>query len=184
MSNRPRRRKNDDSQDIPEKGRLNNMELFGIALFLVFFLMYGISKCSQEPEKDEVVVDEHADDSLSVENISVVETNITLPPRKVDTSSFKNKLYITTDSLRIREEPQIGAALIGYLSLGEEVIDLGERTVHEKIRINADESRTAPWVKIKTKKGLKGWAFGAFMQFYPLDKSSEMVISRESSHQE
>jgi hypothetical protein len=160
MSNRPRRRKNDDSQDIPKKGRLNNMELFGIGLMLLFFLMYGISKCSQGSETNTAVVTEQSADSLSVENNSVsAENNSPLPPRKIDTSSFKNKLYITTDSLRIRKEPKIGAPLIGYLSLGEEVIDMGERTVHEKIRITASEFRRAPWVKIKTKDGLKGWAF-------------------------
>ena len=49
MSNRPRRN-NEDSQNIPKKGRLNNMELFGIGFFVLCFLIYGISKCAQEPD--------------------------------------------------------------------------------------------------------------------------------------
>jgi hypothetical protein len=197
--NRPRRRKQEEeTPQTPQKGRLNNMEMLGIGLFSLAFLLYAFSKCgAEEPIRETTTVTEQLVDSIAIAaNNGVVSldntNNQSTPPRKVDTTSFKNKLYITTDSLRIRKDPQIGGELVGYLKYGEEVIDMGQRTALEKIRVSVDEIRTAPWVKLKTKDGKEGWAFGAYMQFYPVaietnmpEESNETTTAsnEESSHQ-
>jgi len=197
--NRPRRRKHqeEEAQQAPQKGRLNNMEMLGIGLFSLAFLLYAFSKCGGDDPVPETttVTEEVVDSNAMANNNNTVSldnaNNQSTPPRKVDTTSFKNKLYITTDSLRIRKDPQIGGELVGYLRYGEEVIDMGERTALEKIRVSVDEIRTAPWVKLKTKDGKEGWAFGAYMQFYPVAVETNMpaetnnndVNNEESSHQ-
>ena len=189
-SNRPRRRKQEqEAQEAPKKGRLNNMEMLAIGLFCLAIMLYGASRCGDEPEPTtnptvtEEVVDSNA---LANNNINEANNPPPPPPRQVDTSSFKNKLYTTIDSLRLRKDPQIGGELVGYLKYGEEVVDLGERTAQEKIRVTVDEIRTAPWVKVKTADGKEGWAFGAYFQFYPLVIQTDMpeVNNEESSHQE
>lgn len=90
------------------------------------------------------------------------------PENTVITNGTTRKLYVIIDSLRVRQAPNLAGELVTYLKYGEEVIDLGERTVLEKLRISPDEVRTAPWIKVKNKNGQVGWAFGAYLQFYPV----------------
>ncbi len=192
-SNRPRRRKEEETQpQKSSKGKLNNMELLGIGLFCVAFLLYGISKCGKEPAVETPqgpVVTEEVVDSTTENHRSEPE------PRDDNGSSFSGsdndnngaatpttnvvanngggrKLYVITDSLRVRQAPNLGGELVTYLMYGEEVIDLGERTVLEKLRVSPDEVRTAPWIKVKNKAGQVGWAFGAYLQFYPVPTST------------
>ncbi|BDS10743.1 SH3 domain-containing protein [Aureispira anguillae] len=185
-SNRPRRRKQEEVQEPQApKGRLNNMELLGIALFCIAFMLYGISKCGKEPVVETtdnlpVVTEEIVDSNTVAPNnnnnessYSSGDNNRTVPrPTRVDSVATPRKLYSIADSLRVRKEPNLSGELITYLSYGEEVVDLGEHTVLEKLRVSVDEVRMAPWIKIKTKKGKIGWAFGAYMQFYPVARTN------------
>lgn len=180
-SNRPRRQKQKEVQETKTpKGKLNNMELVAIGFFCIAFLLYGISKCSKaEPtasaNNQPVVTEEVIDSSAIATTIDSTENNgssftgeeqvVQEPIRNEQTGN--RKLYVLTDSLRLRKEPSLGGGLITYLNYGEEVMDLGEHSVLEKLRISPDEVRTAPWIKVKTKKGKIGWAFGAYLQFYP-----------------
>lgn len=188
-SNRPRRHKEEAAQpQKTSKGKLNNMELLGIGLFCIAFLMYGLSKCGKEPVVDvEPIVTEEVVDSGATANVAVEESddnassfsgsdapdntnnsNATVPSNNVVTNGAKRKLYVITDSLRVRQAPNLAGELVTYLMYGEEVIDLGERTELEKLRVSPDEVRTAPWIKIKNKEGQVGWTFGAYLQFYPV----------------
>jgi hypothetical protein len=184
MSNRPQRTAKQQTSPPKKKGRLNNMELVGIGLFTLCFMMYSLSKCFQTKTKSTSVstsaVADSTDNSLQQSTLLGQQ----LLPRKVDTSAFKNKLYVIVDSLRLRSEPNIGGSLIGYLRLGDALKDLGERTLHEKIRISTNESKVAPWIKVATLKGLEGWAFGGCLQFYPPpEQATQHLNSQESSHQ-
>lgn len=156
----------------PKTSGLNSMEMLGIGLFVFAFLLYGLSTCFSDDEAETNIATETVD-SLGT-NPVVNTTNTTTastvqtPPRQIDTTSFVRKLYVAGDSVRMRKEPQIGAELLAYLRIGEELTDLGERTAMEKIKLSVDEIRTAPWIKVKTKSGKVGWAFGAYLQFYPV----------------
>jgi len=191
-SNRPRRHKEGEETQPQKssKGKLNNIELFGIGLFCVAFLLYGISKCGKEPVAEvppgPVVTEEVVDSSATTgteegrdENASSFTSTgsnnannnngaSTTPTNNTIVSGSGRKLYVIIDSLRVRQAPNLAGELVTYLKYGEEVIDLGERTVLEKLRVSADEVRTAPWIKIKNKNGQVGWAFGAYLQFYPV----------------
>jgi len=183
-SNRPRRHKEGEEAQPQKsiKGKLNNMELFGIGLFCVAFLLYGISKCGKEPVTEvplEPVVTEEVVDSAATEgrdeNASSFtatgsnnSTAATAPTNNTIAGGTSRKLYVIIDSLRVRQAPNLGGELVTYLKYGEEITDLGERTVLEKLRVSPDEVRTAPWIKIKNKNGQVGWAFGAYLQFYPV----------------
>jgi hypothetical protein len=193
-SNRPRRQK--EGEEVQPKkgsrGKLNNMELFGIGLFCVAFLLYGISKCGKEPAAEiplgPVVTEEVVDSSGTAaetegrdENASSFtgsgddnNTAVETPTNTVITNGATRKLYVIIDSLRVRQAPNLAGELVTYLKYGEEVIDLGERTVLEKLRISPDEVRTAPWIKVKNKDGQVGWAFGAYLQFYPVATSTNV----------
>ena len=177
MSNRPRRKKTEEeNQNVTKKGRLNNLEMFGIGIFCLAIILYTLTKCMNDPSTETSLNDKSED-----VNSTEIPRFLT---RKIDTSTFKKLLYISTDSLRMRKEPQRGSEIVAYLKYGEEVIDLGERTGMEKIKISADDIRSAPWIKIQTKTGKKGWAFGAYIQFYPAhEHSNNTVINEESSHQ-
>ena len=184
MSNRPQRTSKQQTSTSKKKGRLNNIELVGIGLFILCFMVYSLSKCFQDNTENTslstTAVADSTDNSLQQTPLLGQQ----LLPRKVDTSAFKNKLYVIIDSLRLRSEPHIGGTLIGYLRLGDALKDLGERTLHEKIRISANESKVAPWIKVATPKGLEGWAFGGCLQFYPPpEQASQHLNSQESSHQ-
>lgn len=186
-SNRPRRHKEEEAQ--PQKssrGKLNNMELFAIGLFCVAFLLYGISKCGKDPVVEatpEPIVTEEVTDSTGTEETERDENASsftgsgsdnannaapTEPTNNTIVGGATRKLYVIIDSLRVRQAPNLGGELVTYLKYGEEIIDLGERTVLEKLRVSPDEVRTAPWIKIKNKNGQVGWAFGAYLQFYPV----------------
>lgn len=182
-ANRPRRKKQEDVQEPqPSKGKLNNMELLGVAMFCIAFLLYGIGKCGKEtpaenPDNRPVVTEEVVDSSSAARttnengsSFSSEENNRVreLPISRDTVAVGTRKLYVIADSLRLRKEPNLSGEVITYLSYGEEVKDLGEHTVLEKLRVSVDEVRMAPWIKIKTKKGKIGWTFGAYLQFYPV----------------
>ncbi len=99
-----------------------------------------------------------------------------LPPPPADTvPKTPRLLYVLADSLRLRDNPALNGQVLGYLEYGEPVKDMGEQTDLQKLRISADETRTAPWVKIQTKKGKIGWTFGAYLQFYPPPRMTDDV---------
>jgi len=174
-SNRPKRKGEEEpvkQHSTPKKGMLNSMELLGIGLFCFAFLLYGLSRCMGGDEVESTVAIETVDslgtNGSAIQNTTTVASTVQQPPRQVDTTSFIRKLYVAGDSVRMRKEPQIGAELLAYLRHGEELTDFGERTALEKIRLSPDELCTAPWIKIKTKTGKIGWAFGGYLQFYPV----------------
>lgn len=186
-SNRPRRRRREENEpEAPQKNRLNNMEMLGIGLFCFAFILYALSKCGEEPapENPPIVTEEVVDTtSTATMNQGMDSTQSAYGGDNMtgtggnggtDTIFVERKLYILADSLRMRKEPKIGGEVVAYLSYGEEVIDLGERTVLEKIRVSVDEIRTAPWIKIETADGRVGWAFGAYMQFYPVPTQTNL----------
>lgn len=186
-SNRPRRPQQEDKPaPKPSKGKLNNIELAGIGLVTFAILLYALSKCGAEPTPDpseqpivtEQIIDSTVNNPTDSANINnggssfrAEEDNNTAPlVANSDSLKQPRKLYVLADSLRLRQSPELAGKVLTYLSYGEEVMDLGESTALQKLRVSADEVRTAPWVKVRTKTGKIGWAFGAYMQFYPVPR--------------
>ena len=86
MSNRPRRKKTEeDNQQLPPKGMLNNLEMFGIGVFCLVFLFYSLTKCMN---------DSTIETTLNDDKPEKLNTNDTpqLLTRRIDTSSFKKNL--------------------------------------------------------------------------------------------
>lgn len=187
-SNRPRRPQQEDKPvPKPTKGRLNNIELAAIGLIGFAVLLYAFSKCGEEPTSDSTAEQPIVTEQVMDSSVMAVDSN------RTNSSSFSaeannritvavtansdslrqpRKLYILADSLRLRQSPELSGAVLAYLSYGEEVLDMGESTALQKLRVSVDEIRQAPWVKVKTNKGKIGWAFGAYMQFYPVPRST------------
>ncbi len=187
--NRPRGQQPEEQpSDTPKRrGRLNNMEMLGIGFFVLAICLYGLSKCGAE---DKPIIDpiltEQTLDSLGVDSVSTStsgnssfshdgSTPAATPSVRTTINVAEDaKFYVIIDSLKIRKGPSLDSAQVAYLRYGEEVMNLGEQTVLEKIRISVDEVRTAPWVKVKTSKGKIGWAFGAGLQFYPVPTETNL----------
>lgn len=186
-SNRPRRPQQEDTPaPKPSRGKLNNIELAGIGLVSFAIILYALSKCGGEPTPDpsnqpivtEQVIDSAVNNSMDSlgnngSSFSGEENNNSNnTPLVANTDSLKQPrtLYVLADSLRLRQSPELAGKVLAYLRYGEEVRDLGESTPLQKLRVSADEVRTAPWVKVQTKTGKIGWAFGAYMQFYPVPR--------------
>lgn len=185
--NRPRGQQPEEQpNDTPQRrGRLNNMEMLGIGFFVLAICLYGLSKCGAEDKPTiDPILTEQTLDSLAVDSarasgnssFSDVQTPAAATPSVRTTINVAEdaKFYVIIDSLKIRKGPSLDSAQVAYLRYGEEVINLGEQTVLEKIRISVDEVRTAPWVKVKTSKGKIGWAFGAGLQFYPVPTETNL----------
>jgi len=192
VSNRPRNKPQGEEPNKNKKGRLSRLEMLGIGLFFLIIMLYGISKCGEdtpqtEPTVTEETVDSTAEESNNQENnneqgstfstgeepaSTTADTSV-----RINTSTANAKLYVIIDSLKVRKGPGLKHAFVTYLNYGEEVKDLGERSVLEKIRISVDEVRTAPWVHIQNKKGKEGWAFGAGLQFYPVATETNLQES-------
>ena len=179
-ANRPRRpQEPEQNSTTPSKGRLNNLELAGIGLLCFAILLYGISRCNRQPEPPEptlppTVTEEVVDSTMPA---STPAASSTAAPRRLiaDSTYTPRKLYVLADSLRLRESPELSGKVLGYLNYGEEVLDLGEQTDLQRLRVSVDEVRTAPWIKIKSEKGVIGWTFGAYLQFYPVPRVSSTM---------
>lgn len=167
-ANRPRRSKEpEQSSTPPTKGRLNNLELAGIGLICLAVLLYGISRCNRQPEPPSPTVAPTVTEEVVNTNTAVAQPTAS-PPTIIDTTNQgARELYVLVDSLRLRDSPALNGQVLGYLKYGEALKDLGEQTELKKLRVSIDETRTAPWIKVQTKKGKVGWTFGAYLQFYP-----------------
>lgn len=167
-ANRPRRSKEPEQpSSTPSKGRLNNLELGGIGLICFALLLYGISRCNRQPEPPSPSVAPTVIEEVVDTTPQPTAQPVAPAPVQDSASRAPRVLYVVADSLRLREQPTLNGPIVGYLDYGEEVKDLGEQTELQKLRVSVDETRTAPWVKIQTKKGKIGWTFGAYLQFYP-----------------
>lgn len=138
------------------KFTLRPIEAIGIGLFVFAVLVYSFNKCNRSPAR----------------NANNASTTATLPALADSaalamSASNLRPLYVVIDSLKLRPRPQLDTAFIRYLYIDELVYDMGEQTNYtQTIRYSADDVRTEPWVKIRTKKGDIGWVFGAGVNFY------------------
>lgn len=86
-------------------------------------------------------------------------------------------LYVTLQDLKVRKGPSRDSSIITVLSLNEEVMFMEKRTgFRERINIGT-EITNEPWVYIQTKKGHKGWVYGAGIHYFKWDRLKDPIPS-------
>ena len=75
-------------------------------------------------------------------------------------------LYSTIDGLNVRVRPELGAPIIGRLTLYQPVTFMNEVTDSLYQIDLGDITPTEPWVKIRLKEGKQGWVYGAGVRYY------------------
>lgn len=146
-------------------GKLRPIELVAIGVLGFAVLMYAFSKCGGGSADTTPT-----DTTLVVPNGGTLTTpNTTIPGQaNPGTTVGVRPLYIILDSVKLRRGPHLDSALVKFLVFGEEVYDMGKRTDFEQtVKISATETRTAPWVQVRTGDNKVGWVFGAGLEFYP-----------------
>lgn len=183
------RKREKQSQEEPKKkvkGGLRPVELIAIACFCIAGLLFAVSKCGGSTEEvndttNNTAVNNDLQNNANTNSDTVMYTQ----GREVPLQEKPSYLYVVIDSFKLRKGPDIRDSIMEYLRVGQEVIDLKQRTEKEetfKIKQGL-RPKTAPWVKIKTKKGNEGWVFAAGLEFYkskdpmpdedPMDSSEE-----------
>lgn len=167
---RRRRDRQQGGEDASGGGlpRLRRMDWLVLGLFVFSLILWGITQCGGGENSEETAA---LEDSTAA--AAPVEPQSASPNPPVEASSgirtvyLERSLFVIIDSLSMRRGPHLDSARIEYLRDGQELYDMGEVTpFSQAIRISADEIRTEPWVKVKTKKGKVGWVFGAGLHFY------------------
>jgi len=86
-------------------------------------------------------------------------------------------LYVTLQDLKVRKGPSRDSSIITVLPLNEEVMFMEKRTdFRERINIGT-EITNEPWVYIQTKKGHKGWVYGAGIHYFKWDRLKDPIPS-------
>lgn len=93
-------------------------------------------------------------------------------------------LYVTLQDLKVRKGPSRDSSIITVLALNEEVMFMEKRTgFREKINIGT-EVTNEPWVYIQTKKGRKGWVYGAGIHYFKWDRLKDPIPSISNEEEE
>ncbi len=171
------------------------VEVLVVAVLLFCFFAWAISKCSSGPTN---VTPGGTTSNDGYESPAAAETpsspGYNLPELEpapevragqgtgdVDVVSRGNSgrmtrrsytpLYVTLDGLKVRRGPSRDSVVLTTLALHEEVMFMEKRTdFKEKIKISANEITFEPWVFIQTRKGHKGWVYGAGIHYYKWDR--------------
>ncbi|MCH2045366.1 MAG: SH3 domain-containing protein [Saprospiraceae bacterium] len=170
------RRREKQSKEEPKKqkkGGLRPVELIAITCFCIAGLLFAVSKCGGGNTNENTVNNNAANptstnNSLPATPIPNKDTVMYTQGSEVPLREKTSFLYVVIDSFKLRKGPDIRDTIIEYLRIGQEVIDLKQRTDKEetfKIKQGL-RPKTAPWVKVKTKSGNEGWVFAAGLEFY------------------
>lgn len=180
-----------------------SFEVIFIMVFFAFFLMWMVPRCmatKTELQKGTETVQEKIDsldrvmDSLIVKPKSVAPDSVKLASQVVSTTTaagtssaatkitatsvapkdLPGKLYITIDNLKLRKSPSLDSLVIATLPLFEEVYFLNEVTEFTQEISLGYEIADEPWVKIRTRKGLDGWVYGAGVHYYKKKRNGVM----------
>ena len=156
----PKKQKPDAQPKKPLLGFLRPIDMIGIGLILVAILLYAISQCGSSSNED------LAEDTsgLSMEE----RRNRALQDSLRSLIKDLPVVFTVLDSVKLRSGPGLEHTMVDYLLFGDTVYYLNEFTqTTQTIRVAVEEVRTEPWIKLRTKSGKEGWAFGAGLSFYP-----------------
>lgn len=167
-----------------KKMSMPRLEVILIIVFFVSFVLWAMRKCSENkdlypdevpPETEETIT--ATDSIITPEIFNVPPTppkptgpNVNVrsgdePPSNITREKF-TPLYVTIENLNMREIPALNGKILDRLKLYDEVIFLNEVT-DSIYQIDLGNLPTeAPWVKVKNKKGIVGWVYGAGVHYY------------------
>lgn len=105
--------------------------------------------------------------------------NVEVVGRRNDSGTVTRRsytpLYVTLQDLKVRRGPSRDSAIVSVLSLNEEVMFMEKRTsFRERINIGT-ELTNEPWVYVQTKKGHKGWVYGAGVHYFKWDRLKDPI---------
>lgn len=164
---------------------LPKAELIIILLFLIVFFIWMIPKCSssQRTKRAELLhrdsiaqlVDVIPKDSAQVAqpDSAVAPTPATPIPGSAASpiQTELNRLYITINKLKLRKDPDLKSEVLAELPLFEEVYFLNEVT-DSTFEVNLGyEKADEPYVKVRTKRGIEGWVYGAGVHYHKKKRS-------------
>lgn len=174
-----------------QKSILPSFEVLLILVFFIFFVLFMVPKClktkselQRSTDATQATIDslDRVMDSLIIKPNAEVTTvkdttkKVTATPTAAATTPVdtRTKLYITIDKLKLRKGPSLDSVVVATLPLFEHVYFLGEVTEFTQEISLGYEIVEEPWVKIRTRKGLDGWVFGAGVHYYKKKRGGVM----------
>ncbi len=174
-----------------KKSALPSVEILIILVFFGSFILWAMSQCNAKQLFYEQL--ENPERTRPREEAAIVEPEIEAPPENPPISPPTTTppttapatapaqviverftpLYVTIDSLNMRELPSLSSRILTKLNLYEEVAFMNEITeTTQVINLNGREV-DEPWIKIKTNNGIVGWVYGAGVHFYRIKTDKE-----------
>lgn len=169
-----------------KKSILPGLEVLIILVFFISFLIFAVPRCNkkkldyQNQFPDETAETE-TDDPPSAPDTIIVAVPVTEPvvattpvptlPQNnpgttANATTYATRLYVTIDQLNLRTGPSLDSTAIGKLALYEEVYFLNEITPFTQAISLGTEMANEPWVKIRSRRGVEGWVYGAGVYYY------------------
>lgn len=156
-----------------------------LAIFFASFSIWAIAKCNRTQvqlsphrvavvQPDTTIVQSNTNGLPPIVKVDTINSTTAAKPKENHSPQKEIKkiivdrsiLYITIDGLRLRTGPSLDSTTIVKLPLFEKVYFLDEVTDFKQ-EINLGLKVTEePWVKVKTKKGVSGWVYGAGVNYY------------------
>jgi hypothetical protein len=161
------------------KGLLPKVEFIIIIVFLLSFVVWLIPKCGGDPDLAEELPNAETDLAAGGDSTvakATVDSTQQAPkpkpaPKKDPIARDYTRLYVTIDGLNLRENPELNSEVLVRLPLFEEVYFLNEMT-DSTTQVNLGyEVADEPWVKVRTKKGMEGWVYGAGVHYHKKKRS-------------
>jgi hypothetical protein len=154
----------------------SKLELLVITVFIILFSSWAVSKCSDKKQELRDKMAAEASEDRARDSIELAAQMAKQAPKKENPptpTTAENPvnekgtiLFVVTEELNLRAEPNIKSTLIAKLSLHDELIFLNEVTDFKNEFAIEGKTYNEPWVKVKNNKGQTGWVFGAGVHYF------------------
>lgn len=149
--------------------KLEGIVIGGLALI---FVIWAASKCNSARRAGHAQTQKETpkSDNLTISDTTakIAEQNPPAPPVAapgIDPNADLARLFVVIDKLKLRKGPGLKKEVLAELSLYEQVYFLNEMT-DSSYEINLGKMVVQePYLKVRTKKGLEGWVYGAGISY-------------------
>ena len=163
---------------------ISRIEFIVGAVLVLIFMVWAFDKCSstraQSQPDTPTPTEQPAQDPTPAQPTTPATTTTTVtqtpqpttptpaPAQSTTTVVARQSVYITVDSLNMRDKPFLNSNIMARLPRGTEVYFVNEVTEFtQKITMDG-KSYEEPWVKVETQSGTQGWLYGGGVRFYAL----------------